>query len=54
MKIEEILEKWLKKNYGEDYKYIVTNNMPILKEAFLAGYHQAIDDRKKIDGILTG
>jgi len=45
MKIEECLEKWLKKQ-----NIIIENeNIKILKEAFLAGYNQAIEDRKKIE-----
>jgi hypothetical protein len=52
MKIEEILENWFMKNCDKDtdYKEIITNNARILKEAFIAGYNQAIEDRKKIEG----
>lgn len=53
MKIENCLEEWFKKNYGDhDYKNLLNNNIKILKEAFLAGYTQAIEDRKKIDNLL--
>lgn len=34
-----LFEKWLVSAYGKDYKYVVRNNLPILREAFLAGYN---------------
>lgn len=53
MKIEESLEDWFKKSHGDyDYKKLIENNLKILKEAFLAGYNQAIEDRKKIEGSM--
>jgi hypothetical protein len=48
MKIEKCLEKWLKKQNIN----IENENVKILKEAFLAGYNQAIEDRRKIDTLL--
>lgn len=54
MKIEECIEDYFKKTYGENgnYKNLIENNIKILKDAFLAGYNQAIEDRKKIEGIF--
>jgi hypothetical protein len=52
MTIEESLDNWFIKNKIENLKD-VKNNIELLKEAFLAGYNQAIEDRKKIDTILT-
>lgn len=54
MKIEDILEDYFKKVYGKDgnYKDLINNNIKILKDAFLAGYQQAIEDRIKLEGGL--
>jgi hypothetical protein len=48
MSIEEILEKWFEKNNIN--KDLIKDNSKMLKEAFIAGYNQAIEDRRKIEG----
>ena len=52
MTIEESLNNWFVKNKKENLEDI-KKNIDLLKEAFLAGYNQAIEDRRKIDTILT-
>ena len=51
-KIEDILENWFKKTYTEEEcKNILNKNiMNLLKESFIAGYEQCIEDRRKITG----
>lgn len=51
-KIEECLQDWFEKKYGlRESTVLIENHTQILKEAFIAGYNQAIEDRKKIEGI---
>lgn len=48
-KIENILEIHFKKN--NEYKNLDKNTMRLLKDAFIVGYEQCIEDRKKIQGF---
>jgi hypothetical protein len=48
-KIEDILEIHFKKN--NECKNIDKTTMSLLKEAFIVGYEQCIEDRKKIQGF---
>jgi hypothetical protein len=51
-KIEESLRDWFEKNCKDkDIEKILNQNLEILKEAFIAGYHQSMEDRKIIEGI---
>ena len=52
-KIEESLINWFEKiNKKQEFKLIFDKNEMVLKESFLAGYNQAIEDRKKIEGVI--
>lgn len=46
MKIKEKLKKWFEKNNISEEE--IDKNINVLKEAFLAGYNSAIEDREKL------
>jgi Na+-translocating ferredoxin:NAD+ oxidoreductase RNF subunit RnfB len=50
-KIENILEFHFKNLNENEYKNLDKNTMRLLKEAFIVGYEQCIEDRKKIQGF---
>jgi hypothetical protein len=51
-KINILFRRWLVEAYGENYKYVVRNNLPILLEAFAAGYKKAsFETAKEINAL---
>lgn len=50
-KMNILFKRWLVKAYGPDYKYVVRNNLPILRDAFIAGYETSSNLSKEINAL---
>lgn len=50
-KMNILFKRWLTKAYGPDYQYVVRNNMPILRDAFIAGYEASSDLAEEINAL---
>jgi hypothetical protein len=50
-KMNILFKRWLVKAYGPDHKYVVRNNLPILREAFIAGYETSPDLPEEINAL---
>lgn len=50
-KMNILFRRWLTKAYGPDYQYVVRNNLPILREAFIAGHEISLDLAEEINAL---